>query len=210
MKVIEQIKQELYEMNHKEEHMALEPKVFDNPKEYFDELIKLSMRVGSQFKVDGDYRCFVVSRNPNNILLGILVALILTIPTGLLFQNISNIIYWLVEFITFGLIYVFFRYIPSSNDFEIDTYQKRMIIKSNNFIGKYIIPIIEIEFRDFKEFTSKEKRYDNYNIINRVYICFNDQQKRVIDLPNSLQCVNHKIFMDCLTTLIKNGAEHHV
>jgi len=181
-----------------------------NPKDNFDEIVKLTTRTNARFKVNGDYSSFVIQSKSDNIIIGISLIVILFFPTVLLYQNFTDPIYWLVEFAILAVILLFLRYDPSTNNIKINTYDKTIKINSNNLVGKYIIPRIDISFNEFTEFTFKTKSIKGKgmtNHFNRIYICYTDQTRPFIDLPNGpFYYVNHRIFMDCLTRIIKNGA----
>jgi len=208
--MIKQIKKELEEIKNHQEHMDFVPQNSLNPKDNFDEIVKLTTRTNARFKVNGDYSSFVIQSKSDNIIIGISLIVILFFPTVLLYQNFTDPIYWLVEFAILAVILLFLRYDPSTNNIKINTYDKTIKINSNNLVGKYIIPRIDISFNEFTEFTFKTKSIKGKgmtNHFNRIYICYTDQTRPFIDLPNGpFYYVNHRIFMDCLTRIIKNGA----
>ena len=208
--MIKQIKKELDELKNHQEHMDFVPKDSLNPKDDFDELVKLTTRTNSRFKVNGDYRSFVIQSKSDNILIGVLLIIFLFFPTVLLFQNLTDPIYWLVEFALLAIIFLFLRYYPSTNNIEINTYDKSIKIKSNNLIGKYVIPTTNISFKAFEEFKFKAKSSNGKGLathFNRIYICYRNQTRPFIDLLNGpFYNINHRIFINCLTRIIKNAA----
>jgi hypothetical protein len=208
--MIKQIKKELDEIKNHQEHMDFVPENLSNPKENFDEIVKLTTRTNSRFKVNGDYKKFVIQSKSDNIMFGVLIIVFLFFPTVLLYQNFTDPIYWLVEFAVVGVILLFLRYYPSTNNIEINSNDKTIKINSNNLIGKYIIPKIDIPFNDFTEFSFKAKSIKGggmTNHFNRIYICYSGHTRSLIDLPDGpFYNVNHRVFMDCLTRIIKNGA----
>jgi hypothetical protein len=207
--MIKRIKKELYEINNYKEHMDFVPQYSLNPKDNFDEIVKLTTRTNVRFKVNGNYRSFIIQAQSDNISLSILICIILGLSTVLLYQNLTDPFYWVVELGILTGLFLLSRYYPSSNNIEINTYDKTIKINSNNLIGKYIIPGIVISFNDFKRVTFKEKSSGEGGAMrfNRIYICYSDQTRSLIDLPNGpFYYVNHKIFMECLTRIIKNGA----
>lgn len=208
--MIKQIKKELDELENHQEHMDFVPKDSLNLKDNFNELVKLTTRTNARFKVNGDYRSFVIQSKSDNIIIGISLIVILFFPTVLLYQNFNAPIYWFVEFALLTVIFLFLRYYPSTNNIEVNSYEKTIKINSNNLIGKYIIPTIDISFNSFTEFTFKAKSIKGKgmtNHFNRIYISYDDQTRPLIDLPNGpFYYVNHRTFIDCLTKIIKNGA----
>ena len=190
--------------------MDFVPKDSLNLKDNFNELVKLTTRTNARFKVNGDYRSFVIQSKSDNIIIGISLIVILFFPTVLLYQNFNAPIYWFVEFALLTVIFLFLRYYPSTNNIEVNSYEKTIKINSNNLIGKYIIPTIDISFNSFTEFTFKAKSIKGKgmtNHFNRIYISYDDQTRPLIDLPNGpFYYVNHRTFIDCLTKIIKNGA----
>jgi len=208
--MIKQIKKELDELENHQEHMDFVPKDSLNLKDNFNELVKLTTRTNARFKVNGDYRSFVIQSKSDNIIIGISLIVILFFPTVLLYQNFNAPIYWFVEFALLTVIFLFLRYYPSTNNIEVNSYEKTIKINSNNLIGKYIIPTIDISFNSFTEFTFKAKSIKEKgmtNHFNRIYISYDDQTRPLIDLPNGpFYYVNHRTFIDCLTKIIKNGA----
>lgn len=212
--MMKQIKKELDELKNHQEHMDFVPKYSLNHKDNFDELVKLATRNNARFKVNGDCKNFVIQSKSDNIIIFISIVVILFFPTVLLYQNFNDPIYWFVELSLLTVIFLFFRYYPSTNNIEVNSYEKNIKINSNNLFGKYIIPTIEISFKHFKEFTFKAKSIKGNgmtNHFNRIFILYNDQTKQLIDLPNGpFYYVNHRTFMDCLTKIIKNGAYQHL
>src|SRR5690625_2968501 len=208
--MIKQIKKELDELENHQEHMDFVPKDSLNLKDNFNELVKLTTRTNARFKVNGDYRSFVIQSKSDNIIIGISLIVILFFPTVLLYHNFNAPIYWFVEFALLTVIFLFLRYYPSTNNIEVNSYEKTIKINSNNLIGKYIIPTIDISFNSFTEFTFKAKSIKGKgmtNHFNRIYISYDDQTRPLIDLPNGpFYYVNHRTFIDCLTKIIKNGA----
>lgn len=208
--MFKQIKKELDEIKNHQEHMDFCPRNLSNHKDCFDEIVKLTTRTNARFKVNGDYRNFVIQSKSDNILIGISIIIILFFPTVLFHQNFTDPIFWLVEFAIIGVGFLIFRYYPSTNNIEINSYEKLIKINSNNLVGKYIIPEIDIPFNDFTGFSFKEKSVNGSGMTihyNRIYICHSGQTRLFIDLPNGpFYYVNHRVFMDCLTRIIKKSA----
>jgi hypothetical protein len=208
--MFKQIKKELEDINNYKEHINSVPHDSLNPQDNFDELVKLTTRTNARFKVNGDSKKFVIQAQSDNIVIGICLITILFFPTLGLYKNLTNPIYWLVEFGILVVFFLFFRYYPSTNNIEVNSYEKTIIISSNNLIGKFIIPTIDISFKDFTKFTFKETSISGKGMtsnFNRIYICYNGQTRPIIDLSNGpLYFINHRIFMICLTRIIKNGA----
>ena len=199
------LKKEWRELKDNDRHQADVSEISNDPSENFNELVKLGERVNPRFKLSGNYQLFMIKGKSDNIMLIICVAIIIFFPSFLLFQNMDNLICWIIELIVIGTILLFFRYYPSSNDIIIDTWNKQIEIKSNNFIGRFIIPELIIKFDVFDGFTSKMKSIESSSV-NRVYIHFKSQKKAMIDLPNGpFYVVNPRIFTENLYSLIKNS-----
>jgi hypothetical protein len=207
--MIKQFKKEFDEIKNHQEHMEYVPQKSLNPEENFDELIKLTTRTNARFNVIGDYKHFIIQSKSNNVIIGISLLVILFFPTILLYQNLTDPMYWLVEFSILAVISFFTRYYSTTNNIEINTYDKSIKITSNNLLGRYMIPALNIPFKNFTDFTFKAKSIKGQgmtNHFNRVFICYNDQTRPIIDLPNGpFYYVNHRTFIACLTTLIKYG-----
>jgi len=91
--MIKQIKKDLDELKNHQEHMDFVLKDSLNPKDNFEELVKLTTRTNARFKVHGDYRSFVIQSKSDNIIIGISLIVILFFPTVLLYQNFTDPIY---------------------------------------------------------------------------------------------------------------------
>lgn len=199
------LKKEWRQLKDNDRHHSDVSEISKDPSENFNELVKLGERVNPRFKLSGNHQLFIIKGKSDNIMLIICVAIILFFPSFLLFQNMDNLICWIIELIVIGTILLFFRYYPSSNDIIIDTWNKQIEIKSNNFIGRFIIPELIIKFDVFDGFTNTIKSIESSSV-NRVYIHFKSQKKAMIDLPNGpFYVVNPRIFTENLYSLIKNS-----
>ncbi len=207
--MIRQIKKEWHELRNQKEHMEYVPQHPLTSANCFDELIKLTSRTNARFKVEGDYKCFVIRAKADNIVIAFSLILLLFFPTVLLYQNYKDPVYWFAELGIIALILIYIRYSPTTNNIEVNTYDKTIKIQSNNLIGKHIIPSVSILFDDFTNFTFKAKSTKGKgltNHFNRVYINHNNLTRPLIDLPNGpFYFVNHTVFMYSLTQIIKNG-----
>lgn len=186
------------------EHMDYVPPFSRDPKVNLDEIIKLSTRAHAKFTVIGDHRNFVIRGHSDNILIGVCLLVFIILPTAYLLQNYENILSWIIEFSVLALIYITFRFAPSTYNMEVNPYDKKINISSNNLIGRYFRPEIIISFNEFKEFTSKE--ISGKMNWNRISISYRNKKMQLINLPNGpFVFINHNIFMDCLTRIINNG-----
>lgn len=205
--MIRQIKKEWNELRNQKEHMEYVPLHPLTSTKCFEELIKLTNRTNARFKVEGDSKSFVIRANSDNVILGFSLILLLFFPTVLLYQNYKDPVYWFAELGIIALILIYIRYSTTTNNIEVNTYDKTIKIQSNNFIGKHIIPSVSILFDDFTNFTVKAKSTKGKgltNHFNRVYINYNNLTRPLIDLPNGpFYFVNHKVFMSSLTLIIK-------
>jgi hypothetical protein len=210
--MIKQFKKEWNEFKNYREHTNYVPENSINPAYNFDEIVKLSNRTNSRFTVEGDYMNFIIRAKSNNILLGIITCFYFLIPVAFVLEQPTNPASWLVVLGVLAAIILYFRYYPSTNNIEINSYNKTIKIKSNNLIGKYIIPPVELSFRDFTYFSFKAKSIRGKGMrtyFNRIYINYGDQKCSFIDLPNGpIYFVNHKAFMNCLTRTIKNDEQN--
>lgn len=203
--MLKRLKKEWRELKDNDRHQAEVSQISNVPSENFNELTKLGDRTNPRFKLSGNHQLFMIKGQSDNIMLIICVAIILIFPSTLLYHNIDNLTCWIIELVVIGTILLFFRYYPSSNDIIIDTWNKQIEIKSNNFIGRFIIPELKIKFDFIDGFTSTIKTIESSSV-NRVYIHFKSQKKAIIDLPNGpFYIVNPRIFTENLYALIKNS-----
>ncbi|MEZ4805302.1 MAG: hypothetical protein R2852_07425 [Bacteroidia bacterium] len=202
------IKKEWNELKNNQSHLEYVPENSFDPEYNFKELLKLSQRTSSRFKLSGNHNKFKIQTDSNNIFLGISICIILVFPSLLLLQNLDNIICWIIEFVTLLSIFFFFKFYATTNDIEIDSTKKNITIKSNNLIGKFIIPPVTIPFNDFIELTNKPKSISGLGLPSHhfnIFISYNDKTIPLIELPNGpFYIVNPNVFMICLTRLIKN------
>lgn len=183
------------------------PESLSTPEEAFHELVKLSERNNSRFKIVGDKDRFVIKAKSDNVLIASMLVIILTFPIAFLLQEFHDPIRWAILLGTLVLIMLFLRYYPSSNDIEIDGIKHSIYIRSNNFIGEYIVPSVLLPFGDFEQLSFKERGLQSEGTSqkwNRISIEFKNEKKHLIDLPNGpYYYVNHHVFMKALDLLLK-------
>ncbi len=178
--------------------------------ESINALNKLSNQTNSRFKIIENQNGFTIKAKSDNILFAITNIFILAFPTIFIIQNISSFNAWLSLTVLIITILLFSRFYITTNDIQIDLVNKKIQIKSNNLIGRYLIPKTEIKFSQFVKLTSKEKASQNTNIknyYNRIYIIHENKTTHLIDLLNGpFYFINHTEFMIPFTSIIKNGA----
>ncbi|MCG2612588.1 hypothetical protein LZZ90_13820 [Flavobacterium sp. SM15] len=178
--------------------------------ESINSLSKLSNQTNSRFEIIENKNSFTIKAKSNNTLFAIIYIFLLAFPTTFIIQNVNNFNAWLSLGILIITILLFSRFYITTNDIQIDLVNKKIQIKSNNLIGKYLIPKTEIKFSKFVKLTSKVKTSQNTNIknyYNRIYIVHENKTTHLIDLLNGpFYFINHTEFMILFTSIIKNGA----
>lgn len=192
------------------EHMKIVPQISENVKENFEELVKLSKRRNSKFKVIGEYKNFIIKKDSRFIIEIICWAIAITLISIKISQEISPLIATLIIAGIIILILLYYRFSPSTNNIEVDIYSKTLSVKSNNYIAKILRPSYQIEFKDIEEFTFKEKRRKTNsgesNKYNLVYLKSNNKKIDLIDLPcSNFAYVNPSIFIGNLSSIINKA-----
>jgi hypothetical protein len=179
-----------------------------NISEHFDNLIELSKQNNSRFKIIGTESNFVIKAKSDNILIGICSIIILGIPSVLIIKNPYDIFIWLFVILEIVLIISYFKFYPTTNNIEIDIKKRKIHVKSNNLIGRFLIPKIEIDFSKFNKLTSEKiisKNTGMKNFYNRIYIKYDNKTQHLIDfLDGPFYYFNHKEFMNHFAQIIKN------
>lgn len=192
------------------EHMKIVPKISENIKDNFEELVKLSKRKGSNFKIVGEYKNFIIKEYSKFIIEIISWATIITILSTKILQESTPIISTLIIAGIIILILLYYRFYPTTNNIEVDTYSKILSVKSNNYIARILKPSYQIDFKDIDEFSFKEiRRKTNSGSSGRynlVYVHSNNKKIKLINLPcSSFAYVNPNIFIGNLSSIINKS-----
>lgn len=192
------------------EHMKIVPQISENIKDNFEELIKLSKRRGSSFKLSGEYKNFIIKEKSKFIIEIICWAIAIPIVLLKISQESTPIITTLIIAGIIILILLYYRFYPTTNNIEVDIYSKILSIKSNNYIARILKPSYQIDFKDIEGFTFKEIRRktnsgksSKYNL---VYIHSNNKKIKLINLPcSNFAYVNPNIFIGNLSSIINKS-----
>lgn len=176
--------------------------------ENFHGLIELSKQNNSRFKIIGNESNFVLKAKSDNIVIGICLIIILGIPSALIIKNPYDIFIWIFVLLEIVLIICHSKFYSTTNNIEIDIKTRKIHVKSNNLIGRFLIRKIEIDFSKFNKLTSEKKIYPNTgmkNVYNRIYIKYGNKTLHLIDfLDGPFYYFKHKEFINHLTQIIKN------
>ena len=192
------------------EHMKIVPQISENIKDNFEELIKLSKRRGSSFKLSGEYKNFIIKEKSKFIIEIICWAIAIPIVLLKITQESTPIITTLIIAGIIILILLYYRFYPTTNNIEVDIYSKILSIKSNNYIARILKPSYQIDFKDIEGFTFKEiRRKTNSGTsskYNLVYIHSNNKKIKLINLPcSNFAYVNPNIFIGNLSSIINKS-----
>lgn len=190
--------------------MKIVPQISENIKDNFEELIKLSKRRGSSFKLSGEYKNFIIKEKSKFIIEIICWAIAIPIVLLKISQESTPIITTLIIAGIIILILLYYRFYPTTNNIEVDIYSKILSIKSNNYIARILKPSYQIDFKDIEGFTFKEIRRktnsgksSKYNL---VYIHSNNKKIKLINLPcSNFAYVNPNIFIGNLSSIINKS-----
>jgi len=197
-------------------HKSYVPKDAGDPVYNLSELVALSQRYGSGFKVIGDHQKFTIV-SKNFVLIGIVVMILVYLAfTSILAITTKEPILW---FITVGKAILFVLALKAGPllfyNITVDSHKQKITVKSNNtlgFIGKWIRPGFEINFNRFEKLSGEGKvrkswggeMYTTHYVI-RIFMEYDQQKRPVIEFKDE---INHRIFIICLTRLIKNNIGH--
>lgn len=192
------------------EHMKIVPKISENIKDNFEELVNLSKRRGSNFKLAGEYKNFIIKEYSKFIIEIISWAVVITVLSTKILKGSTPIISTLIIAGIIILILLYYRFSPTTNNIEVDTYSKILSIKSNNYIARILKPSYQIDFKDIEEFSFKEiRRKTNSGSsgkYNLVYVHSNNKKIKLINLPCSdFAYVNPNIFIGNLSSIINKS-----
>lgn len=203
------IKKELKDLGDGRAHMHYNPQGLVTDRDYFDELKKLSGRTNARFRIVGDHKHFTVRMASDAIFVSCLLALLVAIPTVLLFKHGSDIVFWLVEVAVIVACFLLLRYYPSTHHVEIDSNHQTIKITSTNWLKNRMSPLSVFAFKDFEKFTHQEKSAKGDGVsshFNMIYMHGDGRKIFLIDLLNGpFYYVNHHVFIRCLTAIIRNS-----
>ena len=83
------------------------------------------------------------------------------------------------------IIFLYFKFGPTTNDIVIDLEEKAIKISSNNIFGKYVRKPKVIKMESYKGLRTIEKRGGGNGYIKRVFLIHSGKKIQLIDLPLS-------------------------
>ncbi len=129
------------------------PEVPNNPELNLNELNRISEEQKFDVKIEGNSQKFNIINKPDTLKLIVWMLIVLFSACYGLFDNEMLSVMLIMAFALLVVMLFYFRFGSSTYNILIDREQKFMMIKSNNPMGKYIKPEVEVDFRDFEKFT---------------------------------------------------------
>lgn len=185
------------------------PVVSDNPKINFFELARLAEENKFGIKIEGNAGLFTIMTKPDYLWLLFWAVLIFYIPASSLFTQSFDSILLITMFVMMAIMFFFYRFGPTTYNITFDSYQKLIILKSNNLIGRIVKPEINVDFREFTDFTGKNIYTDKKGLAFEYYkviMHFSGQKKTLFYLPEGKDGnANQKLFVSNLMSMIRNN-----
>ncbi len=169
-----------------------------------NELRKLSKREFVGFKVIGDEKEFTIRENSYNILLFLILLIFLFAFVMLSFMYWFNEYILIFSIIAFCYILYFSAKKLPEKDITVNTIEKTIVIRHNNFISKHFNPIIKIPVNHFVKITSETARHNSQQF-DDIYLHYDNKKVRIgsfISKPEKF--INYQIYIDSITQII-NG-----
>ncbi len=186
------------------------PVVSDNPQINFFELAQLAEENKYDIKIVGNAGLFTIITKPDYIWLLFWAVLIFYMPVSSLITQSLDSIQLITMFVLMAVMFFFYRFAPTTFNITVDSHQKLIVLKSNNLIGRFVKPEINVDFREFTDFTGKSIYTDQKGLASEYYkviIHYNDQKQTLIYLPERKDSIaNQKLFVSNLRSIIRNNA----
>lgn len=200
------------EQREKQEKMQRDmAKISPNPKDNFDELVKLSEIRHSRFSILGEAKQFVISCKPDYLPIFLWLVFIIAGLAGNT-AEVDRSLMLVLTLIYFAIMLLYFKLAPTTYDITVDSYQKQITLKCNNPIGRFLHRETVIDFRDVKNLTGKSVASRLKDGLNRwfikVMLHYNDKKTGIIYLANGpLTTIDHEAFINNFTNIIKPKEE---
>lgn len=157
------------------------------PKEGFEGLLKLSENPKSRFRIVGDARQLVIIPKPDFIPIFLWFVFIMAGVISAA-SDLNRDFIMIMMPVYFGAMFLFYRLGPTTYEITIDTFRKQILLQSNNPIGRFLKPKVEIDFEDFEKLSSRiiySKMKDGLNTsFNKIHIHYKNKKQLLIYLGN--------------------------
>jgi hypothetical protein len=185
------------------------PVVSNNPQINFDELVGLEREHRFGIIIKGEAGLFTIITRPHNIMLIFWAVFVFYVPVSSLFAQSLDKLELITMFVMIAVMFFFYRFGSTTYNITIDSYQKLIILKSNNLIGRFIKPDVNVDFRELTDITGQSIYQDDRPNINKYYkltMHFSGQKKTLMYLAERNNGnANQKLFVSHLKSMIRNN-----
>jgi hypothetical protein len=179
LKLIRQVMHDLEEQEPDSQYIE----VADDPGRNLADLILLSEKRNSRFRIAGETREFTIITKPDLMPLIFWLVFIFAMPVSSLYRNVWDPVEISLMVVFFFIMIAWYRFSETTWNITVDSYHKQLILKSNNPVAMFLKPEVIIPFSDFSDFSCKSiysQLKGSSGIYTKVFIHYADHKLPLI------------------------------